>query len=50
MKRASNPPYSEPGHQRGDFQHSGQAADIETVAEAVRISADTLEDSLAAKI
>jgi len=59
------PAYSELGHRRGDFPHSEQAADevlslpmypeltaaqIETVAEAVRLSASALEDSLAARL
>jgi dTDP-4-amino-4,6-dideoxygalactose transaminase len=58
------PAYSELGHKKGDFPHSEQAADevlslpmfpelsqaqIETVAEAVRLSVSALEDSLAAK-
>jgi dTDP-4-amino-4,6-dideoxygalactose transaminase len=59
------PAYSELGHKRGDFPHSEQAADevlslpmfpelapaqVEAVAEAVRASASTLEESLAAKL
>jgi dTDP-4-amino-4,6-dideoxygalactose transaminase len=59
------PAYSELGHRKGDFPHSEQAADevlslpmfpeltpaqIETVAEAVRIGASALEDSLVAKL
>jgi dTDP-4-amino-4,6-dideoxygalactose transaminase len=58
------PAYSELGHHPGDFPHSEQAADevlslpmfpeltpaqVETVAEAVRISTAALDDSLAAK-